>query len=353
MLDYIIVGSGLAGISFAEEALANNKKIVVFDNHSQNSTTVAGGLYNPVVLKRFTEVWKAPEQLQFLDKFYANLEAKLTLRINFQMPVYRKFYSVEEQNNWFIASDKPKLSPFLSTHLITKKYQGITAPFGFGEVKHSGFVDTNLLLTQYQNYLRNTGLLKEEEFDYSSLAIMLDSIAYKGIEAKQILFAEGFGLHQNPFFNCLPLDGTKGELLLIKAPDLKLDVIVNTSIFILPLGDGFFKVGATYNWEDKTIQITEEGKKELIEKLEEVLTCDYEIVAQLAGIRPTVKDRRPLVGVHPNCNKMYVLNGLGTRGVMIGPYLAHQLFQHIEYNQPIDPEADIKRFRKIRWNNIL
>ena len=350
MLDYIIVGSGLAGISFAEAALANNKKIVVFDNHFQNSTTVAGGLYNPVVLKRFTEVWKAPEQLRFLDKFYANLEAKLTCRINFQMPVYRKFYSVEEQNNWFIASDKPKLTPFLSTDLITKKYQGITAPFGFGEVKHSGFVDANLLLTEYQNYLRNTGLLKEEEFDYSSLAIMLDGIAYKGIKAKQILFAEGFGLHQNPFFNCLPLDGTKGELLLIKAPDLKLDVIVNTSIFILPLGDGFFKVGATYNWEDKTIQITEEGKKELIEKLDEVLTCDYEIVAQLAGIRPTVKDRRPLVGVHPNCNKMYVLNGLGTRGVMIGPYLAHQLFQHIEYNLPIDPEADIKRFRKICWD---
>jgi hypothetical protein len=37
----------------------------------------------------------------------------------------------------------------------------------------------------------------------------------------------------------------KGELFIIKAPELNLDVIVNTSVFILPLGGDLFKVGAT------------------------------------------------------------------------------------------------------------
>ena len=64
MLDYLIIGSGLAGISFSEIALKNNKTILVIDNTSQNSSNVAGGLYNPVVLKRFSEVWKAKEQLE-------------------------------------------------------------------------------------------------------------------------------------------------------------------------------------------------------------------------------------------------------------------------------------------------
>ena len=60
-VDYIIVGCGLAGISFSELCIANKKTCIVFENHTQNSTRIAGGLYNPVVLKRFSEVWKAKE----------------------------------------------------------------------------------------------------------------------------------------------------------------------------------------------------------------------------------------------------------------------------------------------------
>ena len=56
MVDYIIVGCGLAGISFAEQALNNNNTIVVFDNDSQKSSRIAGGLYNPVILKRFSDI---------------------------------------------------------------------------------------------------------------------------------------------------------------------------------------------------------------------------------------------------------------------------------------------------------
>jgi UDP-galactopyranose mutase len=69
MLDYIIVGSGLAGIAFSEIALENDKTIFVFNNQSQNSSRIAGGLYNPVILKRFSEVWKAKEQLDLLCYF--------------------------------------------------------------------------------------------------------------------------------------------------------------------------------------------------------------------------------------------------------------------------------------------
>ena len=29
-------------------------------------------------------------------------------------------------------------------------------------------------------------------------------------------------MHQNPYFNFYPLDGTKGELFIIKAPNLEL-----------------------------------------------------------------------------------------------------------------------------------
>lgn len=346
MIDYIIVGSGLAGIAFAETALRNNKRILVFENHSQNSSTIAGGLYNPVILKRFSKLQQAQEQLEVLEEFYTLLEAKLNQTFNFPMPVLRKFFSVEEQNNWFAASDKPGLSPFLATKLITKKYDHIDSPFGYGEVLQTGYVDTAALLKQYQNYLKQKALLIEEFFDYDTLKCNADGIEYGSVKAKNIIFAEGFGLHANPFFKHLPLDGTKGELFIIKAPELNLDVIINTNVFILPLGNHLFKVGATYNWNDKTDQITEAGKAELIEKIKEILNCDFEIVEHLAGVRPTVKDRRPLLGTHPDHPKIHILNGLGTRGVMLGPFMAKMLFEHIEYGKPIDRENNISRFDK-------
>jgi glycine oxidase len=344
MIDYLIIGSGLGGISFAEIALQNDKSIYVFDNNSQNSSKIAGGLYNPVILKRFSEVWLAQEQLHLMNNFYSVIEEKLKCKVDFKKPILRKFFSVEEQNNWFAASDKVALAPFLSTELIHKKYPGIDSPHGYGEVLQTGYVDTALLLAKYKEYLIRQKLFQEESFDYNSLQIENGSVRYKNIEAKHIVFAEGFGMHFNPYFKELPLDGTKGELFIIKAPGLDLDVIINTSVFILPLGNDLFKVGATYNWKDKTDLPTEEGKTELIERIKEIITCDFEIVEHFAGVRPTVKDRRPLVGTHQDYESIHILNGLGTRGVMLGPAMAKELFDFIEYKIPLNKEIDINRF---------
>jgi glycine oxidase len=344
MIDYLIVGSGLAGISFAELALRSDKSILVLDNNSQNSSKIAGGLYNPVILKRFSEVWQAQDQLVLMNEFYTFLEEKLKCKIDFKTPILRKFFSVEEQNNWFAASDKLALAPFLSTQLIFKKYVGIDSPYDYGEVLQTGYVDTALLLNKYRDYLKQNNLFQEESFDYDALQVEFDCIHYKDIKARHIIFAEGFGMHANPYFKHLPLDGTKGELFIIKAPGLDLDVIVNTSVFILPLGNDLFKVGATYNWKDKTDLPTEEGKIELIERIKEIIMCNFEIVEHFAGVRPTVKDRRPLVGTHQNYKSIHILNGLGTRGVMLGPAMAKALLDNIENKIPLNAAIDINRF---------
>lgn len=346
MVDYLIVGSGIAGICFAETALQNNKSVLVIDDFSSSSSKIAGGLYNPVILKRFSEVWQAKSQLDYGLPFYAAIEDRINARFDFKIPIYRKFASIEEQNNWFQAADKPNLAPFLSTTIIHRQYQSISSQYGFGEVLQTGYVDTAVLITSYADFLIQNNLFRNETFDYAAIEFQKDFIVYKDIQAKHIIFAEGFGLHHNPYFNQLPLDGTKGELLIIKAPNLSLDVVLKSSIFILPIGNDLFKVGATYNWEDKTDIPTEEGKQELIDNLKEIIECDFEVVEHFAGVRPTVKDRRPLVGTHFEHQNLHILNGLGTRGVMLGPALAKALFENLENNIPLDTQIDIKRFDK-------
>lgn len=346
MLDYIIVGSGLAGIAFAEKALQNDKSILLFDNQSQNSSKIAGGLYNPVILKRFSEVWQAQDQLDFLEEFYQAVELKLNIKVDYKIPILRKFFSVEEQNNWFAATDNINLAPFLSLDLVKTKYLGISSPFDYGKVLKTGYVDTKFLLDNYKKYLLDNNLFIQDTFDYQSIKFHDHFIEYINIKTKHIIFAEGFGLHSNPYFNYLPLNGTKGELFIIKAPNLDLNVIINTSVFILPLGNHLFKVGATYNWNDKTNHPTEEGKSELLKRINEILNCEFEVIEHFAGVRPTVRDRKPLVGTHPNREQIHILNGLGTRGVMLAPSMAHKLFESIENKKPLDKEIDIQRFIK-------
>ncbi len=342
--DYIIVGSGLASIMFAEQLRLHNKSFIVISNRSQQASVVASGLYNPVVLKRFTATWNAATHLEKAIPKYAALEQLLVLKLDYVLPIHRVFNSVKEQNNWFLACDKPLLGKFLNPELLTNKNPSVKAPFGFGEVNHTGRIDTQSLIESYREFLLKRNQFIEETFEYNDLIESTEGVEYHSIKAQRIVFTEGFGIHKNSYFKYLPLEGTKGELITIHAPALKLESILKSSIFVIPMEEDRYLVGSTYEWTDKTNNPTQEAKTELLEKLERLIDCEFEVVDQRAGIRPTVVDRRPLVGQHSNHKSMYVLNGLGTRGVLVAPAMAEALYNSIENDTPLPEEIDINRF---------
>ena len=343
-VDYIIVGLGLAGIAFTEELLKANKSFVVFENNSQTSSLVAGGVYNPVILKRFNAVWNAHAQIETALPFYKKLEEKLNVKLDYKFSIKKAFTSIGDENNWFLALDKPTLLHYMIPEISKEKIAGVVGDLGFGELKGTGRIDTNLLVKSYRAYIKNSNRLMASSFNYSELIILETGIKYQDITAKKIIFCEGFGITKNPFFNHLPLNEVKGESITIHAPDLKIDFLLKSSVFVMPLGNDYYKVGATFNWTDKTCNPTAEAKEELVEKLKKVLTVPYTITGHTAGIRPTVNDRRPMIGVHSEHKALVVLNGLGTRGVMIGPTIAKNLFNHLENGEKLDIDTDIKRF---------
>ena len=344
MVDYLVVGLGLAGTSFCETLRRNNKSFVVFNDLSQTSSRVAGGLYNPIILKRFTLSWRADEQLAVSINFYKQLEEFLNIQFDEKLSVLRKFASIEEQNLWFEAAEKDHLKLYLDSKLVNNENPNLKVPFEFGKVLHTGKLNTKVLLDKYTQWLKEQGLIYSESFDHSLLEINSDYIDYNGFKAKHIVFAEGFGLVYNPYFNYLPMQGSKGEYLTIEAKDLKESNIIKSSIFLIPLGNDLYKVGATYNRDEKNNRVTNDSKKELVKKLDTFLDCSYTIIDQEAGVRPTVKDRRPLVGKHPQYNNLWVLNGFGSHGIMIGPWASRALYDRIELNVPLLQEMDIKRF---------
>lgn len=343
MVDFIVVGAGLAGVTFAKKLENSGRTFVMISNQSQQSSLVAGGIYNPIVLKRFTSVWKSFEQIELLNDFFGASEP-----IHIKMAVLRKFTSVEEQNNWFQAADKPNLSKFLSTDLVYDFNKYVPGSFGFGKVNKTGRIDVKKWLNYFVEEWKNQHKFQMEAFDYSLLSVVNDGVvSYKSIRAKNVIFCEGYGIIHNPYFNYLPLKPCKGELLTFYAPDLKLDAIVKSDGFIFPIGNDYYKIGATYEWDDSTNSVTKKGRELLISKLDKLISCGYEIVNQEAAIRPTVSDRRPLIGKHPLHDNIWVLNGLGTRGVMIAPYVAEQLLSAVYKGKSIDKEIDVKRYESL------
>ena len=341
--DYLIVGSGLSGVMLCEALRKRGKSFKVISNKSQQASIVSSGLYNPVVLKRFNKAWDAEKHLPVAMSAYKELELFLEIKIDYKLPIYRLFSSIEEQNNWIIASDKISLKPYLISDIKSNINQNINAPYGYGEVKSTGRIDTKLLLESYSNVLNNEKLISYESFQYDKLKIS-KKIVYKGIESNKIIFSEGFGVRQNPFFNYLPIDGTKGELIIINAPKLNSEVIIKSSVFIIPIGNNNYLVGSTYAWDDFNNDPTINAKNKLLNKLDKLVLCPYKVVYQRAGIRPTVVDRRPLVGKHKFHENLYILNGLGSRGVLIAPTVANALINFIEDKLPLQKEINISRF---------
>ena len=346
MLDYIVVGLGLSGLAVSEELIKRNKNFVVFEDNSQNSSYVAGGLFNPVILKRFTPAWNAAEQLKLALPFYEELERKLQVKLIHKWSIYRRFHSPEEQNNWFAASDNPQIEPFLDSQLHKNTNPNVNAAYSFGKVLGTGNIDTTKLLDTYRDYIQFRDCFKQERLVYEELQIKEDHVQYRDILARKIIFCEGFGLKKNPYFGYLPIQGNKGEYITVYSDNLKLNHAIKSSVFILPLGDDLYKVGATYDHSDKSPVPTTAAREKLVKQLRDVVNCDFEVVDQVAGIRPAVSDRRPILGVHPEHSILYCCNGFGSRGVLIAPSMAPQLLAHIEEGRELEAEVDIQRFTK-------
>jgi glycine/D-amino acid oxidase-like deaminating enzyme len=345
-VDYIIVGLGIAGLSFCEQLEQQGKCYLVFNDSSQSATKTAAGIINPTNLKRFTAVWNAAQFMASTPQFYIEIEARIASTVYTNTPIYRRFASIEEQNDWVVASDTPALSPYLSTKFVNNNNPAFTAPFGMGEILQAARVDTHVLLQGYESYLNTKGKLRNTSFDYSQCILDGDNVTYQDVRATHIVFCEGFGVIQNPFFKYLPVPGNKGEYILIKAPELQLEGILKASLFIVPLGNDCYKIGATFNREDKLKGSTVDAKEILIEKVDALLKTNYELIDQVAGVRPTTGDRRPLLGRHPEHKNLAILNGFGSRGLMMAASLSSQLLDHLENGNILATEVDIKRFEK-------
>jgi len=343
-LDYIIVGQGIAGTTLAFKLIEKGHSVKVLDNeHKSSSSLIAGGVTHPMSFKRIILSWKADQLIPYAIKYYNVLEKKYNQQIFYPQKMARIIASIEEQNNWQGKTADPPLNNILYDFNENLSQHPVNAPYGLGGVNLAGRLDIKTYLNLVKEDIKEHFLSKQ--FNHSELEVKEDRVIYKDLIASNIIFCEGYKYIENPYFNYLPNNLTKGEILIIKSDNIP-PILLSKGCFLLPIGNNHFILGATYQWNNFNSNTTEDSKEELLEKLKQLGDFKFEIIEQRAGVRPTIPDRRPILGRHPKMSNVILFNGLGSKGVMIAPFYADHLIEHLETNKEIDKEVSIDRFSK-------
>lgn len=342
-VDYLIVGQGIAGTMLAYNLLKRRRSVLVIDEYDSSSASrVGAGIFNPITGIRNVKTWMADTIFPFAEETYREIEDYLGVNFYHPVKLVKVFSSLSDKESWYSKQMNSALNA--ESDSFKNKNTSVLNEFGSVKLQNTGYVDMLMLTDAFRARMIAESRFIEGPLDYSLLDFKKGLIHWKEYTASKVIFCEGYKATKNPYFSWLPFVLSKGELITIQAESLNVSEIMNKGVFVLPLGNNIYKVGATYKWNDLSEAPFEQGKIEICERLSQLITCSYTIIGHQAGIRPTVKDRKPLLGLHPANKNIAIFNGLGTKGVSQAPYFAHVMASFLEDGKPLDKSIDIHRF---------
>ncbi|VAX35370.1 FAD-dependent cmnm(5)s(2)U34 oxidoreductase [hydrothermal vent metagenome] len=332
MIDYLIVGQGVAGSFLAWHLLKQNKRVVIIDNnHEQSSSIICIGMINPITGKRFVLTPQFDEFYTYAQNIYQELEQIFDTQFFIKKPVLRivknefehselnKKYQSQELHKYFQTLNapdtyKPVLDDSLGSTLITP----------------GGLCHTELLLNTLKNYFQNKNILINEKLSYDDIKIKNESVQYRDEHFRKVIFCEGYQSQFNPWFSKLPFNHAKGEIMRIKIDDDTSlpDAIINKGKWCAPFGNNEWAVGSNYIWDNLDCEPTKEGRQEILEGLNQYMTKNYTVIKHQAAVRPIMKDQNPILRMHSKYPNLGIFNGLGSKGFLMAPYYA-KLFSNI------------------------
>ena len=339
----LIVGAGLAGSCLAHRLLDDGHHITIIDKGENHATSIAAGMVNPMVFRRMNKSWRLDEFVPEANEFYFALENKLDVKLFHPITIRRLFSSEQERDSWLEKQNLPEFKKYLTP--ITKEdegFDGANNPFGSGRVKNAFWIDSEKFYKSNLAFFEKNGMLLKESFSIKDFDPKEG--VYKDKNYDHIVFCCGYQNKELPFFVDLPIQQTKGQTLTISSNHIPENESLNRKCFVLPLGSGMFRIGATYEWDNDSLSTTEEGKELLLSNLNVIGNFNPIVLTQNAGVRPTVLDRRPILGKHADYSKLFIFNGLGTKGYLMAPTLSSELAACLITAKPISKEISAERF---------
>ncbi len=296
---------------------------------------MAAGVVNPVVFRRDVLSWRAAELLPTAGAFYMDFGVRNGVEMWHPTELVKLFPTPKEAEQWARAMAAPDTAPFIDQRAQPEVDAApVHAPHGHGTVMQAAWLDVRLFLEKQREQLLQCDALTEGDVPAEAIDLRTDQVRIGARAGRWLVRCEG------AFTGAEGLVPVKGEGLTVRISGLRLTRMVHQGVFLLPtpsLGEDVYRVGATFKWDNVWEGPTARARTWMLEKIAGITDAPVEVLDHWCGVRPASRDRRPILGVTGPSEAVF--NGLGSRGVLLAPWCAQHLADHVFEGQALDPEV--------------
>ncbi len=346
-LDELIVGQGLAGSLLAWRLIETGRRVVVIDDADRESASrVAAGLLNPLAGRRLRPPAQLGPALDASLTLWRHLEIVFGQAFFHPTPMLRIFRDHAQRRLFKARRREPAYRAFLAGGADAS--DTILMPDGGFIQTQTGWLDTNALLDALRCWLLERHALIETRCDSGEFQPEANHVRWRDRHADRVIFCEGWHLRHNHWFDWLPLQAAKGDILDLETRETLPEYIINNGCWAIPSGGGRLRFGASNQWHfDDSLPDTD-GRLWLEQRLARLFRHPerFHTLRQRAGIRPGTADRQPFIGHHPKFPQLLIFNGFGARGTLFIPLHADALTRHLCRDEPLPESANIRRHQR-------
>lgn len=332
--EYLVIGQGLAGTLAAHALEDLGASFIIMDGlKPYSASAVAAGIIHPVSGRRFVKAWNYDVFVPEFKSVYGRIGDRLRFNPLKSLDMHISLGSTREENDFLSQAQRygysDQLHPLPAT---VENMQSSFCRYGMPAFK----VDIqNLVLLSRERWLRQNRFFKDH-LDYRELRQIKTKWQYRNILADQVIFCEGCFVRENPWFRHLPIVPNKGQIFLMDHNnENELDHIDRHTLLFTRMNDQLW-MGATYEWEFDTPCPDSGGWEYLSRKLKSLMNKPPMIRVHASGLRPTVMDRKPIIASHPQFPNLWSINGFGTKGASIGPFVVNHFIQLVTGREKIN-----------------
>jgi len=361
-VDAIILGAGIAGLSCADAFLQKERTCVVIDtNQPGNGTSGSPGmLVNPATGRRARKAWKAQECFGWISNLLERVQDETDQHFYDKSGVVRPALTEKLANNFERSPEKydwpDDWIEWLPKEEFSERFPIFKNHFGGLFVKKAMTVNGSIFMRAFAAYLEKRDVITEFETDYrlrqnqSEWIAEIDTGAI--YQSKVVIDATGFNQVYSDncdFLNLHPIKGQTATFYFDYPLPLKSSISSLGYMAFLTDHPQQITVGSTYEHNFDTLKTDRNGLEYLKKKLEKTLPGWVEkssSVEQWSGVRVTVRDKKPVIGTHPEKSGLYVIGALGSKGLLMGRLMAEMLVKYILDGNEIDRLVSIDRFKQ-------
>ncbi|MEM7762867.1 MAG: FAD-dependent oxidoreductase [Pseudomonadota bacterium] len=337
----LIIGGGLAGATLAWQLRRRGWRPRVIDSPAPgHATTVAAGLITPVTGKKLKPEPDFATLLATASAHYRDVAASVDQALLLARPAIRRLDTAQAQVAWASAD--------ASLRALAEPCE---SPSGLCNAANDPIVrmpDAARLDTQrYLQAVRQN--LGQDWIDATvqDTAVTADANAVQvpalNLSGQFVVFCRGWRDHDNLWFSELQWRPAKGQLIRVKAPtlDIGTTTLHGNGLWLTQDDDDTYLAGATYSWDQFEAGPTDADTQQLTEQLRGLIHCDYTLLEAQVGVRPIVAGRKPVAGISNRHARVWLLNGLGSKGALYAPTVAQHLVAAMLDRQPIPAAFDV------------